>query len=384
MKLKTLNLRKFNRVNRLLLGAAVLLAALAVATTAKGGWTRLRSEVALVLQAQTTLRGPAAVTTPANKRFYVRNYGGKCLAPPTAGAELTNSGFTTITSFRLPIQPTASAWEISTAIKKDDLFLATGAAWYYAPEGKAEWRFLNAQADGIDRLRFGDFDGDGRTDVLTQHGRNWDVSWGGASKWEKINVSPEALSDFATADFDGDQHADVFYASGSEWVISFRGIGEFTHVMFDARRVSDLGFGDFNGDGMTDVFGIVDDYWEVVYSDIRPSRWIPLRPQPPDPLTSPRIADVDGDGRDDIAATIATGSRFKWVVSRSGTGNLTTLNSYNRSPLDSASGIGRFDDTPGTDVLLWRDHLASGIDEHLISLSEGQLGTKDHSRQDMR
>jgi len=53
---------------------------------------------------------------------------------------------------------------------KDDLFLATGAAWYYAPAGQAEWRFLSAQTDKIDTLRFGDFDGGGRTDAFTQHG----------------------------------------------------------------------------------------------------------------------------------------------------------------------------------------------------------------------
>ncbi len=63
---------------------------------------------------------------------------------------------------------------------RDDLFLATGAAWYFAPAGNAEWRFLNAQTDGIGSLLFGDFDADGRTDVFTQHGSHWDVSWGGA------------------------------------------------------------------------------------------------------------------------------------------------------------------------------------------------------------
>jgi hypothetical protein len=43
--------------------------------------------------------------------------------------------------------------------------MATAAAWYYSPGGVAEWRYLNAQADAIGNLRFGDFDGDGRTDV---------------------------------------------------------------------------------------------------------------------------------------------------------------------------------------------------------------------------
>jgi hypothetical protein len=51
---------------------------------------------------------------------------------------------------------------------KDDLFLATGAAWYYAPAGTAEWRFLNNMTTPVGSLLFGDFDGDGRTDVFTR------------------------------------------------------------------------------------------------------------------------------------------------------------------------------------------------------------------------
>ena len=58
--------------------------------------------------------------------------------------------------------------------------MATGAAWYFAPGGTAEWRYLNAMTEVTGSLLFGDFDGDGRTDVFTQHGRDWLVSWGGA------------------------------------------------------------------------------------------------------------------------------------------------------------------------------------------------------------
>ena len=32
----------------------------------------------------------------------------------------------------------------------DDLFLTTGAAWYYSPAAKAEWRFLSSKKDTID------------------------------------------------------------------------------------------------------------------------------------------------------------------------------------------------------------------------------------------
>jgi hypothetical protein len=41
-----------------------------------------------------------------------------------------------------------------------DVFLATGAAWYYSPGANAEGRFLCAKTDTLDHLLFGDFDGD--------------------------------------------------------------------------------------------------------------------------------------------------------------------------------------------------------------------------------
>ena len=62
---------------------------------------------------------------------------------------------------------------------KDDVFLATGAAWYYSPGGNAEWRFLSAKSETADTLLIGDFDSDGRADVLKQSGDNWYVSSGG-------------------------------------------------------------------------------------------------------------------------------------------------------------------------------------------------------------
>ena len=106
-----------------------------------------------------------------------------------------------------------------------DLFLATGAAWYYAPAGKAEWRYLNAQTDKLSTLLFGDFDADGRTDVFTQHTYSWDVSWGGASRWENINVSWAILGNAAIGDFIGDERDDVFYADGQTWYARIGGVG---------------------------------------------------------------------------------------------------------------------------------------------------------------
>lgn len=258
-----------------------------------------------------------------------------------------------------------------------DLFLATGAAWYYAPAGKAEWRYLNAQTDKLSTLLFGDFDADGRTDVFTQHGGNkWDVSWGGASRWETINGSGPILGNAAIGDFDGDHRADVFYADGHEWFISFGGVGMFTHHALAIHRVSDLRFGDFNGDGKTDVFGVVGDQWMAVYGGTH--YWSPLRARLTNSSAGLVVADFNGDGRADVATSSSPlfTLGYVWKVSYSGTDNWTTLRTAG-VPLASAAAIGRFDARKGADVLLWHDN-------YLDIAPRGAGNLNRHSREDMR
>jgi hypothetical protein len=255
---------------------------------------------------------------------------------------------------------------------KEDLFLATGAAWYYAPAGIAEWRFLNAQTDKMGTLLFGDFDGDGRTDVFTQHGRNWDVSWGGASQWEKINESNPALSDFAVGDFDGNHRADIFYSDGHDWFVSYGGVGMFQPLNTSVYRVPNLRFGDFDGDGKTDVF-TVGYHWQVSYGGT--SVWQPLPHKLTGTVANLIVADFNGDGRADVA-TPSPDSPTSWVwkISYGGVSDWTQAS----LPRNSIAAIGRFDGRTGADLLLWNGDDALEIDS-------GGLGTsRPHSRQDMR
>jgi hypothetical protein len=253
---------------------------------------------------------------------------------------------------------------------EEDLFLATGAAWYYAPAGQAEWRFLNAQTDKIDTLLFGDFDADGRTDVFTQHGYNWEVSWGGASRWEKINVSWAILGNAAIGDFIGDERDDVFYADGQTWYVSDGGASQFTPLDASSFRVASLRFGDFDANGKTDVFSVVSGYWQVAYSGTSGRQ--PLRTKLSDSVANLTIADFNGDGRADVA----TSSLGIWKVSYSGTGNWTTLRTT-FAPLASAAAIGRFDGSAGADVLLWNSRS--------LNIASGGAGTAvRHSREDLR
>jgi FG-GAP-like repeat len=264
----------------------------------------------------------------------------------------------------------------------DDLFLATGAAWYYSPGSAAEWRFLSAKTETMDKLLIGDFDGDGRADVFTQIGDDWMVSWGGISPWQKINHSIWRMKDFVVGDFVGDSRADVFFARGDQWFVSDGGLGPFVPFAQANQKISELRFGDFDGDKKTDILGIVDHQYMVVYAkpDAQGNRfWQPLRPKLSDNFNNVFVADFDGNGISDIAVETVHPHRgpllLAWWLYPNGSGDRTPLSGL--SHVASPAAIGKFDPRYGSDVLLW-DHLSLRI------VYSGQGASIQQSRQDMR
>jgi hypothetical protein len=279
-----------------------------------------------------------------------------------------------------------------------DVFLATRAAWYYSPAGKAEWRYLSGgRTDSTANLLFGDFDGDGRTDVVGINGTNLMVSWGGVSDWEVLNSLPKgaSIADLAIGnfvdDYPGDKRDDIFWAYGSSWHLSSGGSGPFNVVNTSSFRVKDLRFGDFDGDGKTDVFGVVSGTWS--YSKSASGSWasgfLQKALAPVDDLI---VGDFDGNGVADVASkpsrtnsvTISYGGRGNWVTFPiKGSGQCSGFPALTEMP-----AIGRFDDSPGVDFLMWDglDHTASANpgNEFCIASAGGTVALQPWSRQDMR
>ena len=271
----------------------------------------------------------------------------------------------------------------------DDLFLATGAAWYYSPAGKAEWRFLSAKTDTIDRVLFGDFDGDGRTDVIAVHGSQFVISWGGISDWEVLNPfsARGAISDMAVGDFIGDQRPDIFFADGSQWYLSDGGREPFLAMNTSSFRVPDLRFGDFDGDGKTDVFGIVSGKWQYTKSAL--SGWIPLRDAMVSNINALIVADFNGDRHADVGANCDDPGC--WRISYWGTEDWKYFPEpfgLTGSPL---AGVGHFLGHIWTDVLSWNVRNAYwmcdpniGQDTQFCMSVAGISRTQRYSTQDMR
>jgi len=280
---------------------------------------------------------------------------------------------------------------------RQDLFLATGTAWYFSPGGAREWRFLNSSPDTLDKSLFGDFDGDGRTDVVALHNGQFVVSWGGISAWEVLNPNPtvgrvfllpSATTAMAVGDFDGDGRSDIFWADGGTWWISYGGTTPFVQVIVASNLLAkDLRFGDFDGDGTTDVFGVFNGTWMVRYG-LKGYRgflgaWRPLPASLTKTVDGLYVADFAGVGRAAVGTVcdshfpagswcIAEGTSSNWhpyriaqsALSVAGVGHFAGSTDANRHPIPA-------------DVLLW-----SGND--LFMSAGGIFPASHYSSQEMR
>lgn len=281
----------------------------------------------------------------------------------------------------------------------DDLFLATGAGWYYSPAGKGDWRFLSAKEETVGQLLFGDFDGDGRTDVVTIDalGRLV-VSWGGISDWDVLNVdlsatglpfSQSMVSEMTTGDFDGDGVPDIFWADGATWWVSYGGITPFEEVQTSVFRIPRLRFGDFNGDGRTDVFSVGPENWQVSYAPSAGrglfTEWQKLRPKLTDTVDNLFVADLNGDGFADVFTDCA--SAGCWRISYYGFEDWESFSQPVPLYLDFA-GAGRFIGQRAADVLTWNEFglcdSSHGQNTQLCISVAGFEPATHYSLQDMR
>jgi hypothetical protein len=265
----------------------------------------------------------------------------------------------------------------------DDVFVGTGAAWYFSSGAASEWRFLNRMPERASSLLFGDFDGDGRTDIIALHAGNIDVSWGAMSPWQTINSTTSTLADLAVGDFDGDRHADLLLATGTEWFWAPGGKNWISLGPSSDRRAQLL-FGDFRHAGHTQILRIHSGHWELGEIVSGTLIFTTLNgPAQADSVDGLVVGDFDGTGfADEVARTNPqTGA---WEYTRpSGFPTFADWRPLRNDPgaagtrLAKRGVAGRFLGGAFTDIVVWQ-----GVDFYVAPSARDPL--RQISRQDMR
>ena len=127
------------------------------------------------------------------------------------------------------------------------------------------FKLLAHDATPLKNLRFGDFNGDVKTDVfsvkrLEANSFDWRVSYGGAASWVQVNSSSTKLANMRFGDFNQDGHTDVFTMTpdgSGHWNWWYSPSATSSYVLLGGRSLSLAQVrlaGDFNRDRNTDLF----------------------------------------------------------------------------------------------------------------------------------
>jgi hypothetical protein len=129
----------------------------------------------------------------------------------------------------------------------------------------SDWKPLVNAGVSLGQLRFRDFDGDGVTDVFRKRDRNntWDVSYATKDRthwtnWKAVGSSEEPLVDLGFGDFDGNGTTDILRSNGGLWMVSSATKdrtrwSKWVEINRSRIAVPQLSFSDLDGDGRTDV-----------------------------------------------------------------------------------------------------------------------------------
>jgi hypothetical protein len=169
---------------------------------------------------------------------------------------------------------------------KTDLFAKVGDAWMVLFDGRGTWQEINTSSTPKSELRFGDIDGDGKTDVLRVGPNNKvQVSFGGTGEWTGITDAGEQNPVIKVGDFNGDGKTDIVYLKlkasfpptqpltfRADMFVKFSARGEWKKLNNDYvirdfdEYLAMFRFGDFNGDGITDIFRFRNGSFNVYFS----------------------------------------------------------------------------------------------------------------------
>jgi Right handed beta helix region len=192
----------------------------------------------------------------------------------------------------------------------DDLILMTGVSWWFSSAGQYPWSFLKADTAVLKDVQLGDFDGDGRCDVIKDSGAgHWMLASGGTADWKPFGYYLAPLNEVRFGRFDPARpdlnrgirpptHAFWRNDEGFWFVTPLSQPNGWTLVQSSGFPLADLRFGDFTGDGVTDVLGNEGGHWAI--SDAARGSWSNLNPTLNDPVKNSNIFIANMDATDNV------------------------------------------------------------------------------------
>jgi trypsin len=218
---------------------------------------------------------------------------------------------------------------------------------------------LQASSTEVSRVRFADFDGDGKAgDAFVSANGTWGVLYAGTSDWTEARTSNTLLTSMGFGDFDGNGTTDAFRLIAGNGRVSYstRDRAEWSiwteNGRFFQGVVAGIGFGDFDGDGVTDALQSYAGGLQVTFATRDRSPWSPWQKLKDSEarVSLLRFADFDGDGATDV---FRRGSDGLWYVSFATPDRApwTDWTVIGRSEVPLAElGFGDFDGDGATDI----------------------------------
>jgi hypothetical protein len=80
--------------------------------------------------------------------------------------------------------------------------------WFVTPLDRVAWSPINSSSFKLQDLIFGDFDGDGVTDVLAVEDGHWAFSSAGRTQWQKLNNLNDPVQELRVLNLDADDDID--------------------------------------------------------------------------------------------------------------------------------------------------------------------------------
>ena len=229
-------------------------------------------------------------------------------------------------------------------------------------------------------LGSGDFNGDGRDDILWINDASDISNWLGTATGGFIINDANAYGPSSTAlnfsgigDFNGDGRDDILWWNYQNSVTTWTGTasGGFTQnlsspVTTSSSDWSIAGVGDFDGDGLDDILwrnvatGALTNWlsytadWQGADTDGFAVNDANAFSQVPLDWSVAGVGDFNGDGRDDILWRNSTGALSNWLGTANGGFVINDANAYAQIPLYwQVVGIGDYNGD-GRDDILWR------------------------------